>query len=312
MRPSRRPIIIATRRSRLAMAQTNAVAAALRRLHPNVTVNVLPIESRGDQLRDHPLAGVGGKGLFTGAIEAALLRERADIAVHSLKDLPVESTAGLVIAAIPARGDVRDCIVSPHGGLADLPRGATVGTSSLRRAAELCRARPDLSIAPLRGNVDTRLAAVMDRREHDAAVLAMAGLMRVGLGEHANHPVAPETCLPAAGQAALAIQCRADDHVTLRRCLPLNHAATAACVEAERAVVTALGADCRTAMGVLATIDAADRLNLRSRVLAPDGSAMIESSAESTVKSARRAINTVVVALQEQGAEGLIQADATY
>lgn len=292
------------------MAQSNAVAGALRRLHPNVRVELMAIESRGDQLRDHPLAGVGGKGLFTSAIEAALLRKQADVAVHSLKDLPVDETAGLVLAAIPARGDVRDCIVSPHGGLTDLPRGATVGTTSLRRQAELLRARPDLSIRPMRGNVDSRVAAVTERNEYDAAVLAVAGLTRGGLGEHAGHPIDPSTCLPAAGQAALAIQCRADDHVTLRRCIALNDAATAACVEAERAVVAALEADCHAAMGVLTTIEGGDRLNLHARVLAPDGSQMIEATSRAAAKSADRAVDSVVLSLKQQGAEGILQPGA--
>ncbi len=311
MRPSRRPIVIATRQSRLALAQANAVANALRRLHPSIEVSLLPIESRGDQLRDHPLAQDGGKGLFTTTIEAALLRNQADVAVHSMKDLPVALTAGLVIAATPKRGDARDCLVTADGcALDDLPRGATVGTSSFRRITQLRRYRADLSFQPMRGNVDTRIDKVVKTNEYDAAVLAAAGLTRCGLGDQPHQPIATDVCVPAAGQAALAIQCRADDHVTLRRCLALNDSATSACVEAERAVLAALGADCHTAIGAYASVDTAGRVTLQARVLSPDGDEAVEAVATGPLRSVKRAIKSVINDLVDQGADDLLKAPA--
>ena len=307
MRPSRRPIVIATRRSPLALAQANAVARALQQIHPNVDVDLLPIESRGDQLRDHPLADNGGKGLFTTTIEAALLRKQADVAVHSMKDLPVADTAGLVIAAVPQRGDARDCLVSAAGyGVDSLPQGARVGTSSPRRAAQLLRVRGDLQIVPIRGNVETRVAKAVEQNEVDASVLAVAGLIRAGLAEHAKHPIDEQTSVPAASQAALAIQCRADDHVTLRRCLPLNDANTAACVEAERTVVGALGADCHAAIGVYATLREDANMHIVSRVLSHDGQRCVEAEATASSRKAKQAIASVIEQLVTGGGEALL------
>lgn len=312
MRPSRRPIVIATRQSRLALAQANAVANALRRLHPAIEVRLLPIESRGDQLRDHPLAQDSGKGLFTTTIEAALLRNQADLAVHSLKDLPVELTAGLVIAAIPKRGDARDCLVTADGlSLDDLPQGATVGTSSFRRVTQLRRYRGDLNFEPMRGNVDTRINKVVEDKAYDAAVLATAGLVRSGLGDQPHTSINTNTCVPAAGQAALAIQCRADDHVTLRRCLALNDSATSACVEAERAVIAAMGADCHTAIGAYASVDEAGTVSLHARVLSPDGEEAVEAIATAPLRSIKRAVKGVIRDLLDQGADDLLKATAT-
>ncbi len=307
MRPSRRPIVIATRRSTLALAQANAVANALRQLHPNVTVELMPIESRGDQLKDHPLAGNGGKGLFTTAIEAALLRNQADVAVHSMKDLPVADTAGLVVAAIPHRGDARDCLVSSaKHDIESLPQGAKVGTSSPRRGSQLLRMRSDLEIIPFRGNVEKRVSKVIELGDVDAAVLAVAGLVRAGLAEYADRPLDPDLSVPCASQAALAIQCRADDHVTLRRCLPLNDANTAACVQAERSVVAALQADCQAALGVYATLSDDRQLTLHGRVLSHDGTQCVEAKADAPIRSIKRAVNSVVEQLVKQGAEALL------
>lgn len=308
MRPSRRPIVIATRRSRLAQAQASAVANALRKLHPGVRVDLLLLEAEGDRATHHPLGSASGKGLFTGTVEGAVRSGKADMAVHSLKDLPTTSTAGLVIAAIPARGDVRECLVSRHpGGLLELPAATRIGTSSPRRSAQLRRLRPDLIIEPLRGNVDTRLRKVLDQHQHDAAILAIVGLMRCGLAEHANRPIEIEQMLPAPSQAALAIQCRADDHVTTRRCLPLNHSLTASCVEAERQIVCELGADCHTPIAALAQPTADGEIRLRAQLLSPDGRTNLQSDRTASARQVRKLADAVVADLLSQGAAALMR-----
>lgn len=310
MRPSRRPIIVATRRSMLAQAQARAVAQALARLNPGTEVKLLPLATEGDRhSRQHPTAAPAGKGMFTAGVEAALLDERADVAVHSLKDMPTRLTPGLVIAAIPKRGDPRDCLIAREADRIEaLAEGATFGTSSMRRASQVLRARPDLTPAPLRGNIETRLGKVHETREVDATLLAMAGLQRGGLAAHATRPIDPSIVLPSPGQAALAIQCRADDHVTLRRCLPLNDTATATCVEAERHVASELGGDCRTPLAALAESVGGDRLRLRARVLSHDGTECIEADEAAGSKQARKLAGRVVELLLRQGAEAVLAA----
>lgn len=308
MRPSRRPIIIATRRSTLAQAQARAVARALAKTNAGVEVQLLPMVTDGDRHSAmHPTAPPAGKAMFTAGIEAALLDGRADLAVHSFKDLPVVSTPGLVIAAMPRRGDPRDCLIAREvGRLDDLREGAGFGTSSLRRAAQVLRVRPDLQIMPLRGNVETRLKKVREGYEIDATLLAMAGLQRSGLGEAAICPVAPSVILPAPAQGALAIQCRADDHVTLRRCLPLNDPTTATCIEAERHIIAALGGDCRTPLAAFAEVVEGERLRLRARVLSPDGSKCLEADESAAVKQARKLAQRVATMLDAQGARDVL------
>ncbi len=243
MRPSRRPIVIATRCSILAQSQANAVAGVLRRLHPKVNVELLPIESEGDQRKVERLSDIGGKGVFTRAIERALLDGEADIAVHSLKDMPTDMTEGLIIAAVPPRGDVRDALVGRGiSSIDDLSAGAIVGTSSHRRASQILHLRNDIAVRPIRGNVETRVSKVLDDGEYDAVLLAVAGLERCGLADHVKCVFDTDVMLPAAGQGALAIQCRADDHVTLRRCFALNDSLASEAVHTERLVVSRLGA----------------------------------------------------------------------
>ncbi len=306
MRPSRRPIIIATRRSRLALAQSQAIADTLQRLHPAVRVELLHLDSEADRHRQHPLATSGRKGQFTRAIEKALFDKRADLAVHSLKDLPVQPTRGLILAAIPRRADVRDAFIGPNGAdLSDLAPGATVGTGSLRRAAQLRRLRNDLKVEPIRGNIDTRLAK-LEAGECNALVLAMAGLQRADLLQDLHAPMDTHAMLPAAGQGALAIQSRADDHVSLRRCLPLNDATTATMVHAERDLVGRLEADCHSCIAALAEPEQSGEMRLRARVLSEDGRKCLETDLSGPVKQARRLVNQAEQQLRAAGAMELL------
>ena len=245
-------LVYATRRSALALAQCRAFVARLKAAHPDLELVEEQVVTTGDKIQDRPLSEVGGKGLFVKEIEDALLERRADIAVHSIKDVPATLPDGLAITCIPLREDPRDVLVAPrHGKLADLPQGAKVGTSSLRRAVNLLAARPDLQIVPLRGNVDTRLRKV-DAGEADAIVLARAGLVRLGLESRATEVLSPEVSLPAVGQGALGIESRVDDEATRARLAVLADPTTSRCVHAERGVLAALGADCKTPMGAYA------------------------------------------------------------
>lgn len=303
MRPSRRDIVIATRRSKLALVQAEMVGRALQKLNPNVQMRYVTLESEGDRVTDHPLASLGGKGLFTRSIEQALLEGKADIAVHSMKDVPTQPTEGLVITAVPRRLDVRDLLVSRLGiAITDLPQGATLGTCSPRRAAQVLRLRPDLKVLPMRGNVDTRLSKVLNQNLFDATLLAAAGLARLGIAHDLLKPISVADVLPAAGQAALAIQCRVDDHTSIRRCLPLNDAESNTAVNAERSVVAALGADCHSPVAVLC--EPVERLHwrLRARVLSTDGKACLEVDETGPAKTIRKLEQRVAKQLIEQGA----------
>lgn len=322
MRRSRKPIVIASRRSRLARAQAELVGKALAKLHPTIEIQYRWIESEGDRHEGIMLADHGGKGLFTGAIEDALLRGQADLAVHSLKDLPCTDTPGLSIAAVPRRGDVRDCLISAAGyaSLDELPHEAVVGTASPRRAAQLLRRRPDLRIELLRGNVDTRLRKVLEEGQgprYDATLLAIAGLARLGEAQRATVPLDTDLMLPAACQGALAIQCRADDHVTLTRCLPLNDPTTATAVHTERAVVAGMGADCHSPIAVLAEpakIDAgaakrnsdAHWFRVRVRVLSSDGQTCIDIDEQTRTPELRRLVKSIIRSLTERGARQVL------
>ncbi len=271
----------ATRRSALALAQCRAFVARLAAANPGLELVEEQVVTTGDRIQDRPLSEVGGKGLFVKEIEEALLEGRAQLAVHSIKDVPGVLPSGLFIACIPKREDPRDVLVAPkYGTLKDLPAGAKVGTSSLRRAVSLKAARPDLEIVPMRGNVDTRLRKV-DAGECDAIVLARAGLVRLGLEARATDVLAPEISLPAVGQGALGIECRQDDAETKRVLAPLHDEETAWCVAAERGVMIALEGDCKTPLGAYAErvpaggsagrLGNAHDLRLRAFVCDPDG-----------------------------------------
>ena len=271
-----RPLRIATRGSPMALYQAGLVRERLRAAHADLAgdgaVELAPVRTTGDRVLNRRLAEIGGKGLFTKEIEEALLDGRVDLAVHSLKDMETVLPAGLAIACVLRRDDPRDALVSHSGaGLAALPKGARVGTSSLRRRAQLLRQRPDLAVLPVRGNVDTRLGK-LETGEFDALVLALCGLERLGKAAAASEILSPGQMLPAVGQGALAIECRAGDDTLSRLLAPLNDPASASCVTAERAMLAALDGSCRTPIAGLATING-DRLSLEALLLAPDGDA---------------------------------------
>jgi len=263
-------LIFATRPSKLARWQTNYVINALKRLHPNLECEEKVITTQGDKILDKPLPEIGGKGLFTQELEAELLSGAVHCAVHSLKDLPVDNITGLTVGCIPTRAEVRDALISAHGyTVSTLPNGASVGTSSLRRAAQILSLRPDLRIESLRGNVDTRLRKAMDG-QYDAIILAGAGLTRLGLENHVTEWLSLDVMLPAPGQGALAVQCRADDKETLAILSKFEDEATRKAVTAERAFLQGLGGGCSVPVAAFAEADA-HGINLTGLVISEDG-----------------------------------------
>jgi hydroxymethylbilane synthase len=267
---SARRLVLATRRSALALAQARAFARDLVARHPGLVVEELHVVTTGDKVTDVPLAKVGGKGLFTKEIEEALDRKEADFAVHSFKDVPAELAERFAIACVPHREDARDVLVSRSGAkLAALPAGARLGTSSLRRAIQISLARPDLLIVPLRGNVDTRLRK-LDAGEFDAIVLARAGLVRLGLADRVTETVEAAAVIPAPGQGALAVECRAEDSDTAEILGSLTDPDTEIAVACERGVMAAVGGNCNVPFGAYAW-RAAAMLELRAVLTNVDG-----------------------------------------
>ncbi len=263
---------LATRRSKLALAQARAYARSLVAAHEGLEVNELHVVTSGDRIQDRSLQEVGGKGLFIKEIEEALLAGEADFAVHSIKDVPAELAASLTLAAIPPREDPRDVVVTRDGrSLEELPAGAKVGTSSLRRKTMLLAMRGDLDVGPLRGNVDTRLRK-LEEGAVDAIVLAYAGLLRLGMGDRATQVLAPEAMLPAVGQGALGIECRANDRRVAEWLAATDDATTRVAVTAERAFMAAVGGSCQLPVAAYA-VQRGDALLLRAMVAEPDGSA---------------------------------------
>ena len=266
---------IGTRGSALARTQTALVCRALGAAHPELAqpgaLEVVVIRTTGDRVTDRPLAELGGKGLFCKELEAALLERRIDLAVHSMKDLPTWLPEGLLIAALLPRADPRDVLVTRAPcGLADLPNGATVGSSSVRRRAQLLARRPDLQVVDFRGNVGTRLAK-LQAGEVDATLLARAGLDRLGLLELPGVVLAPEEMLPAVGQGAIGAECRTDDGPTRELLAAIDHAATSICVRTERALLDALDGSCHTPIAGYAELSG-ERLRLRALIARRDGS----------------------------------------
>jgi hydroxymethylbilane synthase len=263
-------VVLATRRSALALAQARAFARDLEKRWPGLTVEELLVVTTGDKVTDVPLSQVGGKGLFTKEIEEALLAGRAHFAVHSCKDVPAELAPAFAIACMPRRADARDVVVTKSGGkLLELPQGARVGTSSLRRALQLSAVRPDLAIVPLRGNVDTRLRK-LDSGELDAIVLARAGLVRLGLDKREVDAVDPDVLIPAPGQGALAIECRSDDASTRELLAALSDGETEIAVACERGVMESVGGNCNVPFGAYA-VRSGEEINVRAMLAATDG-----------------------------------------
>ncbi len=269
-----RTLRIATRKSPLALWQANFVKDRLEALHPDLQVELVPMSTQGDKILDTPLAKVGGKGLFVKELETAMLEGRADIAVHSMKDVPVEFPDGLGLHTICEREDPRDAFVSNHFNQIDeLPQGAVVGTSSLRRQCQLRAARPDLVIRDLRGNVNTRLAK-LDAGEYDAIILAAAGLKRLEMAHRIAAFIEPEQSLPANGQGAVGIECRLDDHELHALLAPLEHPETRIRVLTERAMNRALQGGCQVPIGAYALVQG-EEVWLRGLVGSPDGARVI-------------------------------------
>jgi hydroxymethylbilane synthase len=270
---------IATRKSKLALWQTEHVAQRIRDLHPDVEVSLVPLSTRGDEVLDRSLAEIGGKGLFLKELERAILDGKADIAVHSLKDVPAEPSQDFDLAAFLPRADWRDWWITRDGATPeDLPAGARVGTASLRRQSQLLARCPHLEVVTVRGNVQTRLAK-LDSGEVDALILAAAGLQRLEIDREHTLPLEPPTFLPSAGQGVIVVQCRAGESGTLEMLQPLNCRDTYDMMCAERAVVAELGGDCRMPLAAFARLDG-ERILLEARLASPDGGEVLDARVE--------------------------------
>lgn len=300
-------LIIASRESRLAMWQAESVQAQLQALYPQCVIEILGMTTRGDQILDRALSKVGGKGLFVKELEAAMAEGKADLAVHSLKDVPMELPAGFSLAAILEREDPRDAFVSnDFASLNDLPDGAVVGTSSLRRQALITAQFPHLIVRPLRGNLDTRLKK-LDQGDYAAIILAAAGLKRLGLSNRIRNVLAPEQSLPAAGQGAMAIELLTSRTDLAAWLSPLNHAQTALTVHTERAVSKAFGGSCEIPLAAHAVIEGC-KLRLRALVATPDGKRVAQTDLTGDVSAPEALTRQVVAALQAQGADSILSA----
>jgi hydroxymethylbilane synthase len=297
---------IATRHSRLALWQAEHVATLLRQKHPGLNIELVPMTTQGDRILDRPLANIGGKGLFIKELEHAMSEHRADIAVHSMKDVPTEMPPGFTLAAVLPRADPRDAFVSSRfENFASLPPGARVGTSSLRRQCQIKHARPDLELITLRGNVDTRLRK-LDEQEYDAIILAAAGLTRLGLESRITEYFSPEQSVPAVGQGIIGIECRSDDERSIARVRALNDARAWQCCAAERAFAQRLEGSCQSPIAGFATIDG-DRLQLHGVIGAPDGTEMYRGSHSGPVADAEAIGVRLAEELLNDGARQLLE-----
>ncbi len=300
------PLRIGTRGSRLALWQANFVADLLRSIAAPRAVEIIEIQTSGDQAQDRPLTEIGGEGVFTKEIQRAVLAGKADVAVHSLKDLPTLGVEGLMLAAVPPRGPVLDVMVSQRPkAFDDLPEAATVATSSPRRRAQALHRRPDLRVVEIRGNVETRLKKLVGEKL-DALILAEAGLERLGLGQDVFiEPL--DWMLPAVGQGALGLECRADDATTRDPLQKLEDRPTRQAVDAERAVLRALGGGCQVPIGVYTSIQQ-DTLHLRGVVLSPDGKRRLEAEAAANAMESESLGISVAQQLLSKGAQQLLNA----
>lgn len=298
---------LGSRGSALALWQTEHVAAALQAAHPGLRTEIEIIKTQGDKILDVPLARIGDRGLFVKEIEEALLAGRIDAAVHSLKDLPTAQPEGLLIAAVSERADPRDCLVSAKfASLAELPDGAVVGTSSLRRKAQLKAHHPGLHFKDVRGNLQTRLGK-LDAGEYDALVLAAAGLDRLALGDRIRERLAPDACLPAVGQGALAVECRAADDRVRALLAPLEHAATRACVTAERALLRSLEGGCQVPIAAHARHEGGV-LVLLALVAALEGDPIVTTRVAGPAEEAEALGLAAAADLRVKGADGILAA----
>jgi hydroxymethylbilane synthase len=304
---SRQQIRIATRGSPLALWQAEHVAARLQAMYPGLDVSLLTMKTRGDKFLDAPLAKVGGKGLFVKELEIGLLDGSADLAVHSLKDVPVEFPEGLELALVMEREDPRDAFVSNHhDSLAAMPAGTLVGTSSLRRQTQIRERYPELRVDWLRGNVNTRLAK-LDAGEYDAIILAASGLQRLGFNDRIRTAIAPEECLPAIGQGVLGIEIRSDDDELRQLIAPLAHADTTLRVTAERAFNQTLNGGCQVPIAGYAELDG-DQLHLRGLVGEPDGSRILRAEVRGSSDRAHELGVQLAEQLLAQGADTILDA----
>lgn len=298
---------IATRKSPLALWQANHVAQAIKAIWPSVQIELVPLLTSGDKFLKDRLLLAGGKGLFVKELEEALLANRADIAVHSMKDVPANFPEGLMLSAICERHNPYDAfIANQYKTLKDLPAGSVIGTSSLRRQSQLLALRPDLKIKPLRGNIHTRLDK-LHAGEFDAILLAVSGLERLGLQDSIGEILREDQMLPACGQGALGIECRSDDRDIQTLLAALNDPLSALCVHSERQVNALLGGHCHTPLAVFASLEAEKRLLLRARVLSADGQIVIEDKQEGPLGEAIALADACAKALLAKGAASLLE-----
>lgn len=300
-------LIIATRGSELALWQAGHVREALLRIDPSLTISLNVIKTKGDALLDAPLAQVGGKGLFVREIEQALLDGRADLAVHSIKDMPVELPEGLIIGCIPKRADATDCFLSEkYVSIEQLPKGALVGTSSLRRQAQLLARRPDLLIAPLRGNVNTRVERLKSGN-FDAIILATAGLFRLGLFARHMAALPADEFIPAPGQGALGIECHEDNYQVLALLAHLEDRDARVCVQAERCFLRKLGGGCQAPIAAHATLIDPETLNIQGLVAEPNGSNILRAQKSGDAIYAEKTGTAAATTILADGASKILE-----
>ena len=302
----RKKITIGTRGSKLALWQANYIADCIRTQYPDVDVSLLHIVTTGDKILDVPLAKIGGKGLFTKELETAMLNGEIDLAVHSLKDMPTQLPEGLLLAAITERADAGDAFISPkYGTVENLPQGAKLGTSSLRRKAQLLKYRPDLTICDLRGNLDTRLKK-LDTGDLDAIILAVAGLKRLGWQEQITQVLPNDICLPAVGQGALAIEARSNDEEVLEMLAFLNHQETRWAVEAERAYLAEVEGGCQIPIGVYGKMEQ-EVLQLEAVILSVDGMRQVRQTISGAPTEAKQLGQTLAQDMLNAGGREILQ-----
>jgi hydroxymethylbilane synthase len=305
MARTERPLRIATRKSALALWQANFVKAELEKAYPGLAVELVPLVTTGDKILDVPLAKVGGKGLFTKEIEQALLEDRADLAVHSMKDVPTQRAPGLVLAGTGVREDVRDALVSPRVKSVDkLPKGARVGTSSLRRQAQLLHLRPDLQIVSIRGNVETRMRKIKELNL-EGVILAAAGLRRLGFGDRITQYIPASVSLPAIAQGSLGLETRADDALTLERVAIFRHEPTQIAVTAERAFLARLEGGCQVPIAGLAQVEGG-RVSLEGLVGSVDGKTLIRDRGEGPAAEAERVGRELAEKILDAGGRAIL------